>query len=165
MQYYSKQSAGGIKSIKNSTLPTAFFISATCSFKATPSYLLLRRSRLCVPLGLTDSIHCSPGTSRMQRLTCLHEGLTELGLVAPTAFGRVFWLLYSTDSTGDTVCQWNRTGRIWFVHPAQVSSHESCVTLPARCDFQASSHYFSVLTCRFVPWTQNVGALIRSVIM
>lgn len=60
-------------------------------FKASPSYLLLERSRPCAQLGLTGSLQFFPGTSRIQRLTCLHEGLTEPGLMGPTAFSVAPW--------------------------------------------------------------------------
>lgn len=122
------------------------------SYKQSPSYLLLRRSRPCGRLWLTGSIRYSPGISRIQRLTCLDGRLAEPGLVGPSGADP---RPKCATVCGDRVCQWNRTGRIRFTRPAQVSSHAARVTILARCDFQGSSRYFSERSApmwRFFLW-------------
>lgn len=133
------------------------------------SYLRLRISRACVQRMLSDSTRCSPGLSRMQRLTCLHwksaktKRIVGLRTLCNTIHAvQLLEPWTSWDTTGGSmlglwghgVQQWNRTVGIWLTWPTQVSSHEASVTHVevARCEFQASSGVWtdwSVFRCRF----------------
>ncbi len=109
------------------------------SFKQSPSYLLLRRSRPCGRLWLIGSIHCSPGISRIQRLTCLHGGLAELVWWDPlerTLDQNVRWTAGTECVSGTERGGSGSLGPLRFPHVARV-------TLLARCDFQGSLRYFS----------------------